>query len=59
MIRLPQTSVARQDHQEAIRLARMCRHVPVWAFVIGAFALFNLASAVPSILAVSPMNGMQ
>jgi len=48
-----------EDHQEAVRLARMCRHVPLWAFFIGAFALLNLASAVASILAVSPMNGMQ
>ena len=48
-----------QDHREAVRLARMCRHVPVWAIVIGSFALLNLASAVASILAVSPLNGMQ
>jgi hypothetical protein len=46
-----------QDHKEAVRLARMCRHVPVWAIVIGGFALLNLAAAVASILAVSPVNG--
>ena len=46
------------DHKEAVRLARMCRHVPVWAIVIGGFALLNLAAAVASILAVSPVNGM-
>jgi hypothetical protein len=48
-----------QDHQEAVRLARMCRHVPVGAIVIVGFALLNVASAVASILAVGPVNGMQ
>ena len=43
------------DHKEAVRLGR---HVPVWAIVIGGFALLNLAAAVASILAVSPVNGM-
>ena len=47
------------DHKEAVRLARMCRHVPVWAIVIGGFALLNLAAAVASILAVSPVNGLE
>jgi hypothetical protein len=36
----------------------MCRHVPVAAIVIIGFALLNVASAVASILAVSPVNGM-
>jgi hypothetical protein len=48
-----------RDHKEAVRLARMCRHVPVWAIVIVGFALTNLASAIASIVAVSPVNGMQ
>lgn len=47
-----------QDHQEAVRLARMCRHFPMAGLVIVGFALLNLASAVASILAISPANGM-
>ena len=41
------------------RLARMCRHVPVGAIVFVGFALLNVASAIASILAVGPVNGMQ
>jgi hypothetical protein len=36
----------------------MCRHVPVGAIVIVGFALLNVASAIASILAVGPVNGM-
>jgi hypothetical protein len=39
-----------QDHQEAVRLSRMSRHVPVGAIVIVGFALLNIASAIASIL---------
>jgi hypothetical protein len=48
-----------QDHKEAVRLSRMCRHLPVGAIVIVGFALLNLASAIASILAAGPVNGLQ
>lgn len=47
-----------QEHQEGVRLARMCRHFPMAGLVIVGFALLNLASAVASILAISPANIM-
>ena len=53
---LNQTS---HDHKQAVRLARMCRHVPLGAIVIVGFALLNVASAIAFILAVGPVNGMQ
>jgi hypothetical protein len=52
------TSPSSQDHEEAVCLARMCRHVPVGAIVIVGFALLNVASAIASILAVGSVNGM-
>jgi hypothetical protein len=48
-----------QDHQEAVRLDRMCRHLPAAIIVLGSLAFLNVASAIASILAVSPVTPMQ
>jgi hypothetical protein len=48
----------RQDHKEAVRLARMSHHIPYGGIIVMGFVLFNLLSVVSSILAMSQANGM-
>ena len=43
---------------EARRLARECRRFPMCTLLLGGLVLLGVASAVTSILAVSPANGI-
>ncbi|HEY7382942.1 MAG TPA: hypothetical protein VH743_04660 [Beijerinckiaceae bacterium] len=44
--------------KEARRLARQCRRFPVCTLLVGSLVLLGVASAVTSILAMSPVNGI-
>jgi len=46
------------DRREARRLARQSLHLPYVSLLIGSFVLINLISAIASIIAVGPANGM-
>jgi hypothetical protein len=46
------------NQREARRLARQSRHLPFASIVVGGFVLINLLSAISSILALGPANGM-
>jgi hypothetical protein len=51
-------SAHKEARQEAKRLARQCRRLPVCTLLFGSLVLIGVASAVSSILAVSPSNGI-
>jgi hypothetical protein len=44
--------------KEARRLARQCRRFPLCTLLLGCLVLLGVASAVTSILAMSPANGI-
>ncbi|HEX2726877.1 MAG TPA: hypothetical protein VHN20_13750 [Beijerinckiaceae bacterium] len=44
--------------REARRLARQCRRFPVCTLLLGSLVLLGVASAVTSIMAMSPVNGI-
>lgn len=46
------------DHNEAVRLAWLSRHLPVGTLMIGILLLAGILSAIFSMLAVSPSSGI-
>jgi hypothetical protein len=48
-----------RDHWEAIRLSWKSRHIPVGTILISGLALASVLSAVFSIVAEGPVNGMR
>jgi hypothetical protein len=53
-----QTPLRRASHREALLLAWNSLHVPFGTLLLGGIVLLAVVSAVSSILAVSPVNGI-
>jgi hypothetical protein len=47
------------EHNEARRLAWQSLHVPYGTLLMGGLAILSLLSAVSSIFALGPVNGLQ
>ena len=53
-----QGAAQKASHKEAARLARLSRHFPFATLLTASFALAAVASAISSILALGPANGL-
>ena len=54
----PTRRVSSPDHKEALRLAWLSRHFPFGTIVVATLLAAGILSAILSILAVSPSNGI-
>ena len=46
------------DHSEALRLSLKSLHIPFGTILIGSFAIASVASAILTISALGPANGL-